>query len=146
MLTIAIPIIIYLLNCIIIKIKELTKYPIIDFTSDISSLMIFVTVLVEIGIIVYFYLTDKKDKLSKLYFVGIIISIAISLFVWLVATSASGSVQIDNGFSYEEIFEEVEFTIYISMLFSIFEINIFTLFAFKNKNNLEENIKEESKE
>ena len=89
-------------------------------------------------------MTDKKDKLSKLYFIGIIISIAISLFVWFVATSASGSIQSENGFSYEQIFEEVEFTIYSSMLFSVLAINIFTLFAFKNKNKLEENIKEES--
>lgn len=134
--SIAIPTVIYLLNWIIINIKAAEHYDKIDFSGDISSYIIFFTLVMEVGIIFYFY-KSRRNELSPSCVLGFIITTLICDFMVFISTSPDGRVYNEKGFSVEELYNYYKETIFISMIFSIFAINIFTLLSFNEKTGID---------
>lgn len=128
--SVLLPVAIYLINWIIIQIKVSSHYKEISVYNDISSYIMIITIIVEVGILLYLF---KKNKLNRIWPLGIIITIVNCYLVWYISTGVSLTITSEVGFSYEEIYEEIKNTIGISMIFSVLDLNIFTLLAVKNK-------------
>ena len=131
--SIVLPMVIYLINWIIIKIKVSTQLGYIDKSNDISSYVMIITIFVEAGLAFYLY---KKDKLNSLWILGIIITVINCYLVWYITSSVGAIIISEKGFSYEEIYEEIKNTIGASMFFSVLDLNIFSFLAAKNKDSI----------
>lgn len=146
-LSIVLPITIYLLNITRISIDTRNSYGGINGTSDMSFYIGYITVLVELLLLlILFIYKEKEDSFKKICFLGILgifISILLNVQLWYWG-SFSGTI---IGLTYDEIYDELKDIIFLSMIMSVIGINSFSLLTFRNKNNqLEEEIKEESKE
>ena len=136
-LSIVIPVVVLLINFIILIIATNTVSFDVENGVYNGTVVAFVSIMVEIGVIVYFFVKGREDEFSKIWILGIILSIVLHCLSYNLIGYAAPMLTIvsENGFSLVELLSEVGDAILFGVAISALSINLFTLVTFKKSEN-----------